>query len=203
MATLSDPEALEPVDPGEETDEVEAPPPVDPERLARRSAALARIRAYGDPVLTTRTRTVERFDASLLDEAHHMASIMHEAMGIGLAAPQVGVLHRLLVYRVEPDTPVTVLVNPRLEWHGSEEEILEEGCLSLPGVHVDIERSVHVRVHAQDEHGEELMIEATGLEARVIQHEMDHLDGVLILERASRDQRKEAMRAMREAQRDA
>jgi peptide deformylase len=179
------------------------PPPVDPERLARRSAALARIRAYGDPVLTTRTRTVERFDAALRDEAQHMASIMHEAMGIGLAAPQVGVLHRLLVYRVEPDTPVTVLVNPKLEWHGNEEEILEEGCLSLPGVHVDVERPIHVRVNAQDENGAELVIEATGLEARVIQHEMDHLDGVLILERTSRDQRKEAMRAMREAQRDA
>jgi len=103
----------------------------------------------------------------------------------------------------EPDTPVTVLVNPQLEWHGGEEEVLEEGCLSLPGVHVDVERPVHVRVKARDEHGEKLVIEAAGLEARVIQHEMDHLDGVLILERTSRDQRKEAMRAMREAQRDA
>jgi peptide deformylase len=190
-----------PLDP--EADAEPEPPPIDPERLARRSAALARIRAYGDPVLTTRTRTVERFDAALRDEVQHMASIMHEAMGIGLAAPQVGVLHRLLVYRVEPDTPVTVLVNPKLEWHGKEEEILEEGCLSLPGVHVDVERPIHIRVQAQDENGEQRLIEAAGLEARVIQHEMDHLDGVLILERTSRDQRKEAMRAMREAQRDA
>ena len=99
---------------------------------------------------------------------------------------------------MEPDAPVAALVNPVLEWSGSEQEALEEGCLSLPGVLVDVERPIHVRVRAFDEYGDELMIEASGLEARVIQHEMDHLDGVLILERTSREERKQAMRILRE-----
>jgi peptide deformylase len=185
---LADAEELEP-----------EPPPLDPETRARRTAALALVRSYGDPVLATRARAVERFDEALEQEARRMSAIMGDALGIGLAAPQVGVLHRLLVYRVEPDTPPTVLVNPHVQWRGKELETMEEGCLSLPGVHVDVERPIHVRVDARDERGEELVVEASGLEARVIQHEIDHLDGVLILERTSRDQRKEAMRALREA----
>ena len=127
-----------------------------------------------------------------------MGQLMHDALGIGLAATQLGVMHRVLVYRVEPDAPVAALVNPVLEWSGTDEEALEEGCLSLPGVLVDVERPIHVRVRALDEHGDELTIEASGLEARVIQHEMDHLDGVLILERTSRAERKQAMRILRE-----
>jgi peptide deformylase len=123
---------------------------------------------------------------------------MHDALGIGLAATQLGVMHRVLVYRVDPDGPLAAVVNPVLEWAGGEEEALEEGCLSLPGVLVDVDRPIHVRVRAQDEHGEEIVIEASGLEARVLQHEMDHLDGVLILDRTSRDQRKQAMRILRE-----
>ena len=86
-----------------------------------------------------------------------------------------------------------------LEWASEEREPLEEGCLSLPGVLVEVERPIHVRVRAQDERGDEQLIEASGLEARVLQHEMDHLDGVLILDRTTRDQRKQAMRALREA----
>ena len=125
---------------------------------------------------------------------------MNDALGVGLAATQVGVLHRLLVYRVQQDGPVVALVNPEIEWTGKETETIEEGCLSLPAVLVDVERPIHVRVRAQDERGEPITIEASGLEARVIQHEIDHLDGVLILDRTSRDQRKEAMRALREAQ---
>ncbi len=96
-------------------------------------------------------------------------------------ATWVGVLNRVLVYRVEHDSPVNALVNPVLESYSGEKETMEEGCLSLPGVHVDVERPTHVRVRAQDATGESILIEATGLEARVIQHEMDHLDGVLIL----------------------
>jgi peptide deformylase len=99
---------------------------------------------------------------------------------------------------VEPDSPVNALVNPVLDWSGGEKEWMEEGCLSLPGVHVDVERPVHVRVSARDAGGDEILVEASGLEARVIQHEMDHLDGILILDRTPRDQRKEAMRALRE-----
>jgi peptide deformylase len=178
----------------------EAPPPLDPEVRARRQAALAHVRKLGDPVLRTKALPVERFDETLRDEVRRMAVLMEDALGIGLAAPQVGVSHRVLVYRVEPESPVAALVNPEIAWSSREEEINEEGCLSLPFVHVDVERPVAVLVRARDERGEPLVIEASGLEARVIQHEIDHLDGVLILDRTSREQRKAAMRAMREAE---
>jgi peptide deformylase len=174
-------------------------PELDPEVVARRAAALARIRKFGDPVLRTRARPVERFDEELAAEVQRMGHLMSDALGVGLAATQVGILHRLLVYRVGPDGPVAALVNPEIEWKGRETEALEEGCLSLPGVHLDVERPIHVRVRGCDHRGDRVMIEASGLEARVIQHEIDHLDGVLILDRASREARKEAMRALREA----
>ena len=178
----------------------EAPPPLDPEVLARRRAALAHVRQLGDPILRTKARPVERFDDKLREEVRKMQGLMHDALGIGLAAPQVGISHRLLVYRVEPDSPIVALVNPEIEWSSRDEEIAEEGCLSLPTVLVDVERPVGVLVRARDEHGDELVVEASGLEARVIQHEIDHLDGVLILDRTTREQRKAAMRAMREAE---
>jgi peptide deformylase len=129
-----------------------------------------------------------------------MAEIMDEALGVGLAATQVGVLHRVLVYRVPPAPEPAALVNPEIEWTGRDKEIAEEGCLSLPGVLVDVERPIHVRVRALNELGKQIVIEASGLEARVIQHEIDHLDGVLILDRTTRDQRKEAVRALRDAE---
>ena len=128
-----------------------------------------------------------------------MGELMNDAIGVGLAATQLGILHRVLVFRVHPQAPVAALVNPELEWAGREQETLEEGCLSLPGVHVQVERPVYVRVRARDEHGEPVLVEASGLEARVIQHEMDHLDGVLVLDRISRSERKEAMKALRAA----
>ncbi len=173
---------------------------LDPEIAARRTAALAHVRKFGDPVLRTRARPVEVFDDALRDEIRRMGVLMNDALGVGLAAPQVGVLHRLLVYRVQQQAPVSALINPEIEWRGGEEEIAEEGCLSLPAVLVEVERPVHVRVRGLNENGQEVVVEASGLEARVIQHEMDHLDGVLILDRTTRDQRKEAMRALREAQ---
>jgi peptide deformylase len=166
---------------------------------ARRAEALSHVRKFGDPVLKTKAAPVVQFDGTLRDEVKRMGELMIDAVGLGLAATQVGVLHRLLVYRVQQDSPVIALANPSIEWRGSEEEIAEEGCLSLPSVLVDVERPIHVRVRAQDEYGEPITVEATGLESRVIQHELDHLDGVLILDRTSRDQRKEAMRALREA----
>jgi peptide deformylase len=178
----------------------EEEPELDPEVAARRSAALAQVRKFGDPVLKTRARPVDRFDEALRSEIRRMGELMIDAIGVGLAATQVGVLHRVLVYRVQQQSPVLALVNPEIDWAGSERETMEEGCLSLPAVLVDVERAVHVRVRGFDEYGEPILIEASGLEARVIQHEMDHLDGVLILDRTSRDQRKEAMRALREAQ---
>jgi peptide deformylase len=183
----------------EELDEAPEPPTLDPETLARRRAALRHVRKFGDPVLRTKARRVDRFDEDLREEIERMGALMHDAYGIGLAATQVGILHRVLVYRVEPDSPVNALVNPEIEWSSKDKEWAEEGCLSLPGVHVDVERPVYVRVRAQDGDGEEVLVEASGLEARVIQHEMDHLDGVLILDRTTRDQRKDGMRALREA----
>jgi peptide deformylase len=189
----------EDVDPEIEHEEDEEPQ-LDPVLAARRDAALAHVRKFGDPVLKTKARPIERIDDTLRDEIERMGELMNDAVGVGLAATQLGVLHRLLVYRVQPDAPVNALVNPEIEWRGSEEEIAEEGCLSLPAVLVEVERPVHVRVRALDEHGEPIVIEASGLEARVIQHEIDHLDGVLILDRTTREQRKEALRALREAQ---
>jgi peptide deformylase len=182
----------------EQLDEAPEPPTLDPETLARRRAALEHVRKFGDPVLRTSARRVERFDDDLRDEIARMGVLMHDAYGIGLAATQVGILHRVLVYRVEPDSPVNALVNPEIEWSSKDKEWSEEGCLSLPAVHVEVERPLHVRVTAQDEQGEAILVEASGLEARVIQHEMDHLDGVLILDQTSRDQRKQAMRTLRE-----
>jgi peptide deformylase len=178
-------------------------PQLDPEVEARRVAAMSFIRRLGDPVLKSRATLVDRFDDSLRSQVQRMAGIMNDALGVGLAAPQLGVSQRLLVYRVGPDAPVTVLANPEIDWHSEDSEVLEEGCLSIPGIQVDVERPVHVRVRARDEEGEDRMVEASGLEARVIQHEMDHLDGVLILDRTSRDQRREAMRELRERERDA
>jgi peptide deformylase len=179
--------------------EGEHPEQLDPEVRARREAALRFVRKYGDPVLRSRAREVEAFDDGLVEEVRRMGQIMHDAYGIGLAATQLGVMHRVLVYRVEGDAPVAALVNPRLEWSSDDTEPLDEGCLSLPGVLVEVERPIHVRVAAQDEHGEDIVSEASALEARVIQHEMDHLDGVLILDRTSRDERKRAMRTLRES----
>jgi peptide deformylase len=172
---------------------------LDPEARARRDAALRQVRKFGDPVLRASALPVERFDEALKTEVERMGELMHDALGVGLAATQLGVLHRVLVYRVDPEDPVTALVNPVLEWASEDLEIGEEGCLSLPGVHVEVERPAQVKVHARDPAGEELRIEAEGLQARVIQHEIDHLDGRLILDRISREARKEAMRAMREA----
>ena len=194
-----DPEQLDDV----EVESEEASPAVaelDPETRARREAALRQVRTFGDPALRARALPIERFDDALAAEIERMGTLMHDALGIGLAATQVGTLHRLLVYRVQPDSPVIALINPELEWAGRETETMEEGCLSLPGVHVDVDRPIHVRVTARDGAGEPLLIEASGLEARVIQHEMDHLDGLLILDRIPRAERKEAMRALREAQ---
>jgi peptide deformylase len=173
---------------------------LDPEVAARRSAALTQVRKFGDPVLKTRARPVEQFDDALRSEIERMGELMGDALGVGLAATQVGVLNRVLVYRVQQQAPAAALVNPEIEWAGKEAEVMEEGCLSLPRVLVEVERPIHVRVRALDEHGDPILVEASGLEARVIQHEIDHLDGVLILDRTTREQRKEALRTLREAE---
>ena len=187
--------ADEPVEVHEDEERAHA---LDPETRARREAALRLVRKYGDPVLRSRALEVDRFDDALVEETRRMGQVMHDALGIGLAATQVGVMHRVLVYRVEPDSPVASLVNPVMEWQSEDAEIAEEGCLSLPGVLVEVERPLHIRVTAKDEYGDDVEIEASGLESRVIQHELDHLDGVLILDRTTREQRRDAVRALRE-----
>jgi peptide deformylase len=184
----------------EETTEEERPA-LDPEVEARRVAAMSFIKRLGDPVLKSSATPVDRFDDSLRSQIGRMAALMGDALGVGLAAPQLGVSQRLLVYRVGPDAPLIVLANPQVEWESKDSDVLDEGCLSIPGITVDVERPLHVRVRALDEEGEDRVVEASGLEARVIQHEIDHLDGVLILDRTSREQRREAMRALRDAER--
>src|SRR3954465_10927443 len=129
-------------------------PKLDPEQEARRVAAMSFIRKLGDPVLKSSAPPVDRFDDSLRKQVARMAGIMGDAYGVGLAAPQLGLSQRLLVYRVGPGGPGSALANPELEWNSGDQEIFEEGCLSIPGVTVDVERPVHVRVRALDEDGE-------------------------------------------------
>lgn len=166
--------------------------------LERRDAALAHVVKFGDPVLRSRATPVSEFDGKLREEVRRMVAIMSEGMGVGLAATQLGTLRRLLVFQAGPDAPPRAIVNPEVEWLSDESESAEEGCLSLPRVTVEVDRPLHARVVGCDEVGEEIVIEASGLEARVLQHEIDHLDGVLILDRTAKDQRKGALRALRE-----
>src|SRR3954454_5387402 len=125
-------------DPVEVQEDEERAPALDPETRARRDAALRLVRKYGDPVLRSRALPVDRFDEGLAEETRRMGQVMHDSLGIGLAATQVGVMHRVLVYRVEQDAPVAALVNPVMEWTSDETEVSEEGCLSLPGVLVEV-----------------------------------------------------------------
>jgi len=169
----------------------------DPELEQRRLDALRLVRQLGDPVLRTPTAEVTAFDDALREEVERMQRIMVDAHGVGLAAPQIGALRRLLVYRTGDGEPARALVNPRLAWASEEEEIDAEGCLSIGEVSMDVPRAVAIRVEARDADGAELVIEARDFEARVIQHEMDHLDGILILDRTTKEQRREALRALR------
>jgi peptide deformylase len=168
------------------------------ERVQRREAALAAVVKFGDPVLKSKASPVADFGPGLWAEVERMIAIMRDGMGVGLAATQIGVLRRVLVFQAGPDSEPTGLVNPELEWLSDDLVVAEEGCLSLPRVAMDVERPLHARVGGCDVEGERMTIEASGLEARVLQHEIDHLDGVLILDRAPREQRKAALRALRE-----
>lgn len=172
---------------------------LDAEREARRRAALALVRQYPDPVLRMQAREVADFDESVTSLAERMTALMDEARGVGLAAPQIGVLRRVLVYRTAEEEPAVVLVNPRVVATGEEVATAEEGCLSLGAatVVVEVERPTAVTVEASSPQGEPLQIEAEGLVARVVQHELDHLDGVLTIDRTSPEQRKEALAQLR------
>jgi peptide deformylase len=149
-------------------------------------------------VLKSRASPVAGFGEELRAEVDRMIAIMRVGLGVGLAATQLGILRRLLVFQTSHDAPPTALVNPEIEWRSDELVIAEEGCLSLPRVSMDVERPLHVTVSALDVDAEPVRLEASGLEARVLQHEIDHLDGVLILDHAPRDQRRGALRALRE-----
>jgi peptide deformylase len=161
-----------------------------------RRAARSEIRVIGDPVLRERAREVETFDRGLRKLAKRMIRIMHDAPGIGLAAPQVGVLERLVVYDVDDDPQI--LVNPVLTELDDERVEGDEGCLSVPGVTMPVERAVRIRVEGRDVSGAPVDFVAEEMEARVIQHEVDHLDGVLIVDRTTREARAAALRALRE-----
>ncbi len=154
------------------------------------------VKTFGDPVLKTRAAKVKDFDDALLRLTEEMLVTMREREGVGLAANQVGRLRRVLVAGIEEDE--YVLVNPVIEARSDETEVLAEGCLSIPGIQVDVERPVAVTVSGQNAAGEEIRFEAEGLLARVFQHEVDHLDGVLILDRTDRESRKAALREWRE-----
>lgn len=169
------------------------------DRELRRRFVLANVRQYPDPVLRMKARPVTEFDAALATLVERMVHIMQAARGVGLAAPQVGVLQRVLVYQAEEDAEPVALVNPRVVASSAELEVMEEGCLSLnaAGVTVEVERAVSITVEAQTPAGEPLNLDASGLEARVIQHELDHLEGVLIVDRTTSEQRRAAMAELR------
>ncbi|MDQ3792025.1 MAG: peptide deformylase [Actinomycetota bacterium] len=154
------------------------------------------VRTFGDPVLKTRAAPVETFDDALAHLAQEMLTTMREHEGVGLAANQVGRLRRILVAATEDEE--YVIVNPQLEEVAETTEKAVEGCLSIPHIQVEVERPTAVTLSGQDATGAPLRIEASGLIARIFQHEIDHLDGVLILDRTDRESRKAAMREMRE-----
>jgi peptide deformylase len=172
---------------------------LDAEREARRRAALAQVRQYPDPVLRMKAREVEAFDESVSALVERMTRLMEEARGVGLAATQLGILRRVLVYQPSEEDPVSALVNPRLVSATDEREPAEEGCLSLgaASVVVEVERPVGVTVEAQTPAGEPVRIEAEGLKARVLQHELDHLDGILTIDRTTPEHRRAALAKLR------
>ena len=178
---------------GEEVDERG----LDAQSHARRRVALAQIRQYPDAVLRMRAREVEAFDDDLARLAEKMGRLMHDARGVGLAATQVGVLQRLFVVQFADDEDVTPIVNPEITKRSRSTETAEEGCLSLQGVLVPVERSLEVTIEGRDLTGAPLKLELEEMDARVVQHELDHLDGVLMLERTDDESRKDALATLR------
>jgi peptide deformylase len=165
------------------------------ERLVRKEVALAQIRQYGDPVLRMRADDVEAFDEELARITGRMVELMHDADGVGLAATQIGIVRRFFVATLDGED--RVLVNPVVTSVGDETELDEEGCLSLGSIRVPIERAVRVQVDARDAAGEPVSLSLEGIDARVVQHELDHLDGVLLLDRTDGESRREAIAEIR------
>jgi len=170
---------------------------LDPEREARKQLALAQIRQWPDPVLKLRANEVEAFDADLHRLVERMKALMADANGVGLAANQAGVVRRVFVFRHGEEKEPVAAVNPRIVGQSDERETDVEGCLSLQRVLVPVERHCSLTLEGQGVDGKPLRLELTGLDARVVQHEVDHLDGVLILERTTPEARREAMATLR------
>ena len=169
---------------------------LDAEREARRRLALAQIRQFPDAALRLQAKPVETFDDDLQRLARRMLLLMHEANGIGLAATQVGVVKRMFVFTVREGEDAAV-VNPEIVERSEETEVADEGCLSLQGVTVPVERSVAVTLVGKNEHGEDVRYELREMPARAAQHELDHLDGVLIIDRTTPEAKREAMATLR------
>lgn len=170
----------------------------DEQQEAQRLAALAQIRQYPDPVLRMKAPEVEDFDGDLERLVERMKRLMGDAFGLGLAANQVGILRRVFVFQAgEEPGEVEALVNPRIVERSEEVETDEEGCLSIQGIRVPVERNLSVTLEARDVEGGEVRLELEGLQARVAQHELDHLDGALILDRTDDENRRGALAALR------
>jgi peptide deformylase len=169
------------------------------ERRAHHAMAMRLVRQYPDPALRVQATAIADVDDDVRNLVERMAEVMRRSHGVGLAAPQIGVLRRVFVYRASADDPVRALINPELGETSDEMEVDTEGCLSLLGgeVTVPVERHVRVVARGVDESGEAVEVDAEGLEARVIQHELDHLDGVLIIDRAPKEDRRAALRELR------
>ena len=170
---------------------------LDPEAEARRQLALTQVRQYPDPVLRMQAREVESFDGDLASLVERMRHLLRDANGIGLAATQVGVLRRVFLFLPDPEEDAVALINPRIVERSDERVSDDEGCLSLQGVVVPVERDERVTVEASDPEGNEVRFELEGLPARIAQHELDHLDGVLILDRTTPEGRREALAVLR------
>jgi peptide deformylase len=170
---------------------------LDPQREALRQTALAQIRQYPDPVLRLPAREVEQFDDDLKRLVERMLRLMQDANGVGLAANQVGTIRRVFVFQPDPDSEPVAIVNPVIVERGGEAVSDEEGCLSMQGVQVPVERALTVRLEGRDPDGGEISIDLSELGARVAQHELDHLDGVLILDRTTDEARSEALGILR------
>ena len=173
----------------------EAEAQAEAERLVRKEIALSQIRQYGDPVLRMRAEEVTDFDDELREVSERMITLMHDAEGVGLAATQVGILRRFFVCTLDGED--RLFVNPVVTALGEDTESDAEGCLSLGSVRVPVERLVRVRLAAQDVEGASVALELDGYPARVVQHEVDHLDGKLMLDRTDAEARREALGKLR------
>jgi peptide deformylase len=170
---------------------------LDPEAEARRRRALAQIRQYPDPVLRMRAREVGDFDGDLAKLAERLTHLLSEANGLGLAATQIGVLRRVFAFLPDPEQEPVVLVNPTFTATSDEQESDTEGCLSLQGVVIPVERHASLTIEGKDPEGNDVRLELEALPARIAQHELDHLDGVLILDRTTPEARREALAKLR------